>query len=169
MSHVNTPAVERLAPSVVIRPVGLGEALAVAGVHVQADRETYEPLFGVHFQEVALDVSLSRWEAALTAGDVFLVAEERGQVVGFVHASETWMSSLYLLASHLRRGIGSRLLNAMRAELKARGVTDIGFKAVADNVRAVAFYDAQGARQLGRQKAEDGGATWEDIFFALTV
>jgi len=155
---------------VLIRPVEPDEALAVALTHVQADRETYEPIFGARFREVEIAASQLRWDTALGAGDVLLAAVDEGRgIVGFAHASPTWMSALYLLASHRRRGIGLRLLRALCEALRARGVTEIGFQAVADNEGAVAFYRAVGARAVDRKLEGEGDAAWEDIVFTLAT
>ena len=155
--------------NVAIRPARVDEVQAVALLHVQADRETYQPIFGPHFEAVDIDRSQLRWDAALTAGDLLLVAVEGGRMVGFAHATPTWMSALYLLASHQRRGIGSRLLTALCGALRARGVAEIGFKAVADNAHAIGFYQAVGARIVGRETQGEGNAAWEDILFTLAT
>lgn len=155
--------------AVLIRPARSDEALWVAQVHVLADRETYQPLFGAHFEAVDIDRSQLRWDAALGAGDVLLVAEDAGRIVGFAHATPSWMSSLYLLATHLRRGIGLDLLVALCEALRARGVAEVGFKAVATNVNALAFYGAVGARAVGRETQGEGDGRWEDIVFTLAT
>jgi GNAT superfamily N-acetyltransferase len=152
-----------------IRPVRLGEALTVARVHIQADGETYRPLFGERFREVALTESLARWDNALEAGDVLLAAIDQGRVVGLAHASGAWMSALYLLASHHRRGIGAALLTALCEAVRLRGVGEIGFGCVSTNAGAIAFYEAQGARQTGRLRKGEGADAWEDIVFALAT
>jgi GNAT superfamily N-acetyltransferase len=141
----------------------------VARTHVRADEETYRPIFRERFQGVPLAESLRRWEAALTAGDELLVATDGGAIVGLAHATETWMSALYLLATHHRRRIGARLLIDLCGRLRARGVAEIGFQAVADNARAIAFYEAMGARLVGRKTLGDGDNTWEDVVFALAT
>jgi ribosomal protein S18 acetylase RimI-like enzyme len=166
-THRSTPV--SAVAGVVIRPVGAEEALAVARTHVQADRETYQPIFGAAFREVELDVSQLRWDAALGAGDVLLAAEEAGRMIGFAHASPTWMSALYLLAAHRRRGIGLQLLRALCEALQRRGVTEIGFQAVAENADAIAFYEAVGAKAVGRKREGEGEDTWEDIIFTLAT
>ena len=143
--------------------------MAIAKVHVRADQETYQPIFGPHFQQVDIDGSQLRWDTALGAGDVLLVAAEEGEIVGFAHATPTWMSALYLLASHQRRGIGLGLLAALCEALKARGVTEIGFKAVTDNTNAIAFYEAVGARAVGREMQGEGEARWEETLFKLAT
>jgi GNAT superfamily N-acetyltransferase len=155
--------------AVLIRPARPDEAAAVAAVHVKADRETYQPIFGVHFEAVDIDRSQLRWDAALGAGDVLLVALEDECIVGFAHATPSWMSALYLLASHVRRGIGLRLLAAVCEALRTRGIGEICFKAVAANVNAIAFYEAVGAKITGREPHSEGAAAWEDILFTLAT
>jgi GNAT superfamily N-acetyltransferase len=154
---------------VLIRPVEADEALTVALLHVQADRETYQPIFGPRFEAVDIDRSQLRWDTAISAGDVLLVAVEDGRMVGFAHATPTWMSALYLLGSHHRRGIGLRLLMALCEALRARGIAEIGFKAVAGNASAIAFYQAVGARVVGHETQAEGDAAWEDILFSMAT
>jgi GNAT superfamily N-acetyltransferase len=150
-----------------VRPVRQGEALTVARVHVQADGETYRPLFGPRFHEAPLADSLARWERALALGDVFLAGTDEGRLVGLAHASGAWMSALYLLASHRRRGIGARLLIMLCEAVRLRGVGDIGFACVSTNADAIAFYETLGARQSGRRSMGEGEDVWEDILFTL--
>jgi GNAT superfamily N-acetyltransferase len=152
-----------------IRQIREGEAAAVAHVHVQADAETYRPLFGAHFHAVPIDESLARWEAALAAGDVFLVAEDAGAIVGLAHAHDDWMSALYLLSSYHRRGLGMVLLGELCAAVQARGVTEIRFDCVATNANAIAFYESMGARRAGRKTEGEGDDAWEELLFALAT
>jgi ribosomal protein S18 acetylase RimI-like enzyme len=152
-----------------IRPARADEALAVAAVHIRADRETYQPIFGAQFKAVELAGSELRWAAALAAGDVLLVAVEDERIVGFAHATPTWMSALYLLATHQRRGVGLDLLVALCEVLRARGVAEVDFKAVAGNTGAIAFYQTVGARITGRETQGEGAAAWEDILFTLAT
>jgi GNAT superfamily N-acetyltransferase len=152
-----------------VRAVRRSEALEVARVHVQADAEVYAAIFGDRFRPVALDASLARWELALTAGDVFLVATDGAAPVGLAHAHEDWMSALYLLASHRRRGIGRRLLGALCEGVRARGVLEIRFQCVAANVSALAFYEAMGARAVGHRREGGDDDGWDDVVFALAT
>lgn len=142
---------------------------AIARVHVQCDRQTYEPIFRERFREVPLVQSVTRWETAIVAGDVFLVTQAGDAIVGFAHASEQWMSALYLLASHHRQGLGRGLLSRLCAELRARGVDEIGFQAVADNANALAFYAAMGARQVGRKREGEGDDAWDEVLLTLST
>jgi GNAT superfamily N-acetyltransferase len=150
-----------------IRSVRQGEAPRVAQVHIQADGETYRPLFGESYRAVVLADSLARWDQALAQGDVFLAATDAGRVVGFAHAAGAWMSALYLLGSHRRRGIGARLLAQLCDAVRLRGIGEIAFACVSTNAVAIAFYEARGARQIGRRRMGEGADTWEDVLFAL--
>jgi GNAT superfamily N-acetyltransferase len=152
-----------------IRPVRSDEAAAVASVHVQADMETYRPLFGARFRAVPMDESLARWQAALAAGDVFLAAEAEGAIVGLAHAHGDWMSALYLLASHQWRGVGRALLAELCAAVRARGVAEIRFQCVATNENAIAFYEAMGGRRTGRKWEGEADEAWEEVLFALAT
>jgi GNAT superfamily N-acetyltransferase len=150
-----------------IRAVGPEEAMAVARVHLQADEETYRPIFGARFQVQSLDAFRERWQAALASGDVFLAAVEGGAIVGFTHAHADWMSALYLLAGHKRHGTGQKLLRALCEAVRALGVTEIRFDCIAENASAIAFYGAMGARQVGRKREAQGDHAWEELLFAL--
>jgi GNAT superfamily N-acetyltransferase len=154
---------------IVVRPARPEEAAAVARTHVEADRETYEPIFGVKFRAVAMAQSIARWETAFVAGDVLLVAMDERRIVGMAHASERWMSALYLLASHHRLGIGRNLLSRLCEAQRARSVGEIRFQAVAENHKALAFYAAMGAREVGRKLEGEGDDAWMDVIFALAT
>jgi GNAT superfamily N-acetyltransferase len=152
-----------------IRPARADEAPDIAAAHVHADWETYAPIFGEKAVRREFAASLVRWRSALEAGDVLLVAEDGGRIVGFAHANDGWLSALYLIASHHRRGLGARLLAQTCERLRARGVNEIGFQAVAANTSAIAFYEAQGARQVGRKIEGEADETWEEVVFRLST
>lgn len=99
--------------SVVIRPARPDEAQAIAAVHVQADLETYLPIFKGDY--VARDplASWARWQAALDGGEDLLAAEAGRAIVGFGHVGGDWMSALYLLSPWRGLGVGRRLLQAL--------------------------------------------------------
>ena len=53
--------------------------------------------------------------------------------------------------------------------LCARGVAEIGFQVVVGNLDAIAFYEAMGARPVGRKLEGEGDSAWEDVVFALAT
>ena len=151
----------------IVRPARHRDVDAVAGAHIQADRETYQPIFLERFRPPPMEESRARWLRALANDDVFLVADDGAAIVGFAHAAGAWMSALYLIASHHRQGLGARLLTEVCAQVRRRGVAEIEFQAVAANAGAIAFYEAMGARQIGRKLEGKGEDAWEDVVFAL--
>ena len=152
-----------------IRPARRDEALEIARVHVRADRETYRPIFGRRFEATPPDASLARWEHALGDGEDLLVATDRGRIVGFGHVGGAWMSALYLLASHHRRGLGGRLLARLLGRARRRGVAEIAFYCVADNAAAIGFYQAKGAILVARKTQGEGDMAWDDVLFTLAT
>jgi phosphinothricin acetyltransferase len=150
-----------------IRPARPADLEAIATVHVRADTETYLPIFGDRFRLRVLAESMARWRESFAAGDVLLVAEDDGAVVGLAHAHGAWMSALYLLAAQHRKGFGETLLAELCRQVRARGVDAIEFQCVAANANAIAFYEAMGARQVGRKTEGEGDAAWQDVVFRL--
>ncbi len=151
-----------------IRPARLHEALAIARAHVQADFETYEPIFRERTIRRDLEAMRARWREALEAGDDLLVAEDSsGKIVGLAHVRGDWLSVLYLLADYRRQGIGHALLAELRRRGRRRGIDTLRFHVVAANADAIAFYERQDAQAVGRETLSEGGHTWEDLVFEL--
>jgi ribosomal protein S18 acetylase RimI-like enzyme len=152
-----------------IRGATLKDIPDVARVHAQADWETYAPLFGA--QAYALDVAAceQRWRRALDDGGVLLVAADQERIVGLGHAHADRIGALYLLASHRRQGIGKALLAQLLGALDERGIAEARFDVVAVNAAAIAFYRAQGAREVGRCVHSDARGSTEDLIFAIAT
>ena len=148
---------------IVIRRAGPEEAQALAEVHRAADWETYAPLFGPAAKRIDAEATLERWREALARGDIVLAAIDTDRVVGVAHIEGDLLRALYLLASHHRQGVGRRLLTTALALAAARGLTSVRFNVVENNDRAVAFYEALGARRTGRslQRDDDDDQWWD--------
>lgn len=93
-----------------------------------------------------LDELVAQWEQ----GDAVLVAEDEGQIVGYLHlvvqASEGtgWVRNL-AVAPHLRRrGIGTALLQAAADWLRQQNVSQLLLEMTTKNYLAICF-----ARKLG--------------------
>ena len=122
-----------------IREAKLDDVPALARVHVQADWDTYAPLFGYRANALEPTESELRWRRALCDGDTLLVASDGGKIVGLGHARDARIGALYLLRSHQRRGIGKALLSALLTALNKCGVAEARFDVVASNESAIAF------------------------------
>jgi ribosomal protein S18 acetylase RimI-like enzyme len=100
---------------------------------------------------------------------VLLVATDRGVIVGLGHAYADRIGALYLLAAYRRRRIGKAVLGRLLQALHERGVVEARFDVVALNAAAIAFYRAQGARQVGRCTNTDPRGDTEDLIFAIAT
>ncbi|MFF2650099.1 GNAT family N-acetyltransferase [Streptomyces sp. NPDC058045] len=83
-----------------------------------------------------------------------------GEVVGYatcMPALSTWegreyllMDCLFLRSGHRGRGLGSRLMTAVRARARELGLTELQWQTPAWNEAALRFYDRLGARAQDR-------------------
>jgi ribosomal protein S18 acetylase RimI-like enzyme len=143
---------------------------AIAQVHVQSSRETYAPIFGgANPRSPALEQRRKLWTGIQGTADPVFVALESDAIVGFCHGQGATMTMLYLLASHHRRGIGREVMSRLRAALAESGATEITFNVLAKNTNAIAFYQSQGAREVGREVVEEPEGPTEDIVFAVST
>jgi GNAT superfamily N-acetyltransferase len=152
-----------------IRGATLEDVPGIARVHAQADWETYAPLFGAQAYRLDVAECEQRWRQALRDGGVLLVATDRGVIVGLGHAYADRIGALYLVAAYRRRRIGKAMLGRLLQALHERGVVEARFDVVAVNAAAIAFYRAQGARQVGRCTNTDPRGDTEDLIFAIAT
>lgn len=79
-------------------------------------------------------------------GDLFLVAEKDGQIVGTVIGGwDGWRGNIYRLAvlpQYQRRGIGRALIDEVEQRLKAKGAGRISIIVAREETLAKAFWDA---------------------------
>jgi ribosomal protein S18 acetylase RimI-like enzyme len=142
---------------------------AIAQVHVQSSRETYVPLIGEDPKSPTVAQRRALWDTVLATDDAVFVATDDEIVVGFCHARDATMTTLCLLASHHRRGIGRALLQRLLATLAARGEAEVTFNVLGANANAIALYQAQGARHLRYEVAMEAEGPAEDIVFAIST
>ncbi len=118
--------------------------------------EDFERLYRIDHAAFAPALAYSRPELRyyLTARRSHtLVAEEDGEVVGFVNArcaQRGWgmVTTLDVAPGWQRQGIGARLLEAIEAWLAAQGVGVVALETPADESGARQFYEKRGY-QLG--------------------
>lgn len=112
--------------------------------------EQRELMLGPFFHARSAEEPHQRAIAAAIQAPTVLVAEEDGNIVGVLRGGRvdelrrTVLQSLFVSASHHRRGIGRALVEEFEREYMARGVTV--FKLLA-TMHAIPFYLAQGYRK----------------------
>jgi len=152
-----------------IREATAEDVPAIAQVHVKADWDAYAPLFGE--QAYALNVAESdqRWRQALRDSCLLLVAADGGVICGLGHAIGDRIDALYPLSAYHRQGIGTAMFARLLRFLHEGDITEARLDVVEINAAAIAFYRAQGARQIGRCTNRDPRGDTEDLIFAVAT
>jgi GNAT superfamily N-acetyltransferase len=119
---------------VLLRAATPDDATAVAAVHLASRRAAPMPA------GVRPDHEVEAWLAGRLADDETWVAEVGGRVVGYVRMTATWLDDLYVAPSHVGQGIGSMLLDVV----KARRPDGFSLWVFETNTPARAFYGRHG-------------------------
>jgi len=150
-----------------IRAATAEDARAIAHVHVESWRTTYAGIVPDAYL-AGLDETLrvKLWQEWLGGETVVLVAERKGELVGFAHAgkirepiesADAELYSLYLLRDSQGRGIGRGLLRVLAAVLQQQGFTSLGLWVLERN-RARGFYESCGFSVEGEEQTRFGPA-----------
>jgi chorismate mutase/GNAT superfamily N-acetyltransferase len=131
-----------------LRPATEADAEAVTAVHLAARREAAMPP-GTH-----TDAEVGGWLASRIEQDEVWVAEHGGAVVGYARFTATWLDDLYVAPHAARQGVGSALLDLVKAQ-RPDGFCLWVFEM---NVPARAFYARHGLVEL---ESTDGSANEE--------
>ena len=150
-----------------IRAATVDDAIAIARVHVESWRTTYAGIVPDEYLAGLDEIfRVKLWREWLGCGAVVLVAERKGEVVGFVHAgaireavesADAEIYSLYLLREAQGRGIGHGLLRVVAAVLAKQGFTSVALWVLERN-RSRGFYESCGGRLAASRVIEIGGA-----------
>ncbi|GAA4721114.1 GNAT family N-acetyltransferase [Nocardioides conyzicola] len=117
-----------------LRPATADDAAAVTTVHL-ASRAAAPMPPGIH-----TDAEVGAWLAGRLELDDVWVAETDGVPVGYARFTETWLDDLYVLPAYAGQGVGSALLEVVKAQRPA------GFSlwVFETNAPARAFYARHG-------------------------
>jgi GNAT superfamily N-acetyltransferase len=133
------------------------DALSVARVHIEARAAASMPPI------IHSDDEVRSWIVRVLTTDTVWVAEREGQVAGYARFSETWLDDLYVLPLHQGTGMGTALLELVKAQRPA-GFCLWVFQC---NVEAQSFYRRHGLVELegtdgsgNEEKAPDRRMAW---------
>lgn len=135
-----------------LRPATEADAGAVAEVHLAARRGAERA--GAMPPSAHAAEETGRWLAGRLGEDEVWVAERDGRLVGYARFTSTWLDDLYVLPSYAGRGVGSALLDVVKAQ-RPHGFCLWVFET---NTPARAFYAGHGLVELERT---DGSANEE--------
>lgn len=173
----NLPFMQRLDEGLVA-PAGPADAGALARIHVQSWRETYEGLLpAAYLAGMDLKRHARSWSRRLVAdrGEVVLIAEGRDGAVGYCAGMATpgggaEVSTLYVLRQAQGLGLGACLLTSTARVLRAGGVRSIHLWVLDGNLRARGFYERLGGIPKGsRPVAGWGGGLIETAYAWATI
>lgn len=159
-----------------VRPAELGDAPAIARVHVATWRSAYRGLLPDEFLASLSETHYEeRWRRTLddSAGRVY-VAENFDGVVGFAsggperageegHAGELY--AIYVMEDAQGRGHGRRLVQAVVGGLREIGLHDMIVWVLRDNAAARAFYERLGGVYVRSQPITIGSALLQEVSY----
>ena len=160
----------------IIRKANFKDAQAIAKVHVDTWRTTYEGIIPTEFLN-KLDYSerKNRWENNIMRAEnvVFVVENEEGQIIGFADTSRREnnlelnsidLTSLYLLEAYQGRGIGKLLMKTLFEHYKNQGYDKVYVDVLADNNTRY-FYEYLGAKLSKNIKIKIGGKVLVELTY----
>ncbi len=154
-----------------VRPAMPDDAEGIATVHVKSWQESYVGLLPqAVLDRQSVPVRYRSWAAQLSKPSdhrwVYVAIDPAAGIVGFAEATRCKpalfgptfeIPVIYILQSHVRRGLGRRLVHALARAID-EGQGDVALWSLADNRAARAFYGAIGGRLIAaRAERERGG------------
>lgn len=154
----------------ILRPATADDAEAIAKVHVAGWQEAYVGLLPQHvLDRQSVPTRTRQWVGLLQQPTevrwTFVAVDPAAGIVGFasgVRAKPAPFGAaykipvLYVLGTHLRRGLGGRLMGALGEEMGRRGDGAVALWSLADNHPARAFYERIGGRRTAVLAERDG-------------
>lgn len=163
-----------------LRPATVGDAAAIAHVHVEAWRTTYRGLIPDSFLDaLSPERRIPVWERRFSQPEpdfvVYVAENEDGVVVGFADGGHTRdaelagrysgeLYAIYLLPEARAHGVGARLMRAVAEALATHGMRSLLVWVLATNP-ARAFYERLGGRFVREAPIEIGGAALVEVAY----
>ena len=134
-----------------IRPATPADAPAIAGVQARAWRYAYADIVEPDAMLVPEETT-PRWADAISARSGVIVWDQDGRVVGFAAIEGNELQAIYVDPPAQGAGVGSALLDAAVAALRAAGHAEAFLWTFDANGLARAFYERHGWELVpGRQ------------------
>jgi ribosomal protein S18 acetylase RimI-like enzyme len=151
----------------ILRKAGVGDARAIALVHVASSDDAYAPL-AAEWQADDADERAARWVRSLGEGNrLVLVAEGADEaVIGFVNGGPARrrepdaafeIYAIHVWPTHRGRGVGDALWNAACRDLRGSDLAAMYVDTLAE-LRACSFYERHGGRVVERGMTTFHGA-----------
>lgn len=164
-------------PAMAVRVARVDDAEAISRVHVESSQHAYREILPAEYlARLSVEQRRVMWTEAITNDrPTVLVAEEGGSVAGFcavgpcrdksAAATDQEIWAIYVSPHAWTRGLGRHLWRASRELAVGRGAARISLWVIANNARAIRFYEAVGlqAEAGSLQPFQLGGVTLQEI------
>jgi GNAT superfamily N-acetyltransferase len=161
-----------------VRPARPDEASAIQRLGRASWHAAYDDILGAETVDRTVDDwwATARIESAVVEEErTFLVAESDGTLVGvadagpFPEGAGTWgLGRLYVHPAHWGEGVGTELVEAVRARLP-RAAERLRLRVLAANDVGVSFYEGYGFERVGRVIGETDGEPHEEYVYELEL
>jgi L-amino acid N-acyltransferase YncA len=156
-----------------IRRATIGDAEAIARVHVESWKTTYAQIVRDAFlASLNVEVRSQSWREQIEGGNSrIFVAESEANVIGFGSAGrlretigsyDAELYAIYLLREVQRCGAGRALVRTVVDSLRAEGFKGMAVW-VLDRNPALSFYKKLGGIQIAAKSIEIGGESLEEV------
>lgn len=143
-----------------VRPAIPDDAEGIAKVHVKGWQHAYVGLLPQHvLDRQSVPARMRMWTGLLQESPdsrwTFVAIDPAIGIVGFVggvrakpatYGAAFKVPVLYVLQSHLRRGLGRKLMHALGGSMARQGMGEVALWSLASNRSARSFYEAIGGR-----------------------
>lgn len=160
-----------------IRTARRGDETQIAGVHDAAWREAYRGLIpGRELEQMIARRGPVWWRNAILRGTRLLVLECGEALTGYASYGRNRVPTLdfsgeifelYLSPEYQGGGFGRRMFDAARKDLAAHGYRSFVVWALAENWRAMGFYQRLGGRVVRRAPEAFGVQSRERVAFGF--
>jgi ribosomal protein S18 acetylase RimI-like enzyme len=159
-----------------VRPAELGDAAAIARVHVATWRSAYRGLLPDAFLDTLSEARYEeRWQRSLANdGARVYVAEDQQEIVAFAsggrerageHGYKGELYAIYVLEKAQGRGHGRGLVRAIVGGLRELGLADMIVWVLRDNARARRFYERLGGVYVRSQPITIGTSLLDEVSY----
>jgi ribosomal protein S18 acetylase RimI-like enzyme len=166
-----------------IRRATLSDAPALALVHETTWRQTYVGLMSEQMLEaLTADARAAVWRSILSGKTdehlaTVYVADRAGELVAFASCGEQRdeafaaagyvgeFTSVYVLKTDQRRGLGTRLMKAMMNDLVERGMTSYTLWVPRENIPARSLYEQLGGKLIGNRQVPRGQGLLAEVAY----
>lgn len=156
-----------------IRPANPNDANQIANVHVRCWQEAYRGIIpDDYLSSLKTEPREAMWTRALNADKSVFVATDNGEIIGFANGGNNKkqdgyqgeLFTCYLLQAYHHKGIGSKLFDAVKADLEERKLLPFTTWVLANNP-ACRFYEAKGGKVIEERMDNIGGADLKELCY----